>query len=168
LTVNGNLDLATVSAVGQFVKSTSKDLAMAKIVVKGSVNGTRLLAGYDLDGSGVNPDAQIGSVQVSGNWSASDLVAGVVAPPGSRFGEPGNAAISGDDHPRIFSQIGSVTIGGAVTGTVDVASDHFGFVAQRIVAFKVGGQSLAFRAGVGGEVFSLGTTGDVTAREVVV
>ncbi len=168
LTVNGSLDAATVSAVGQLVKTASKDLALASIVVKGSVSGSRILAGYDLDGTGVNPDAQIGSVRVSGNWVASDLVAGVAALTGTGFGEASNAAISGDDRPGIVAQIGSVTIGGTVTGTADVATDHFGFVAQRILSFKVGAQSLALRSGVSGEVFSLGTTNDVRVREVVV
>lgn len=168
LTVNGSLDSATVSAVGQLVKSASKDLALASILVKGSVSGSRILAGYDLDGTGVNPDAQIGSVRVGGNWSASDLVAGVAAPTGAGFGEASNAAISGDDRPGIVAQIGSVTIGGTVTGTADVASDHFGFVAQRILSFKVGAQSLALKTGVSAEVFSLGSTNDVRSREVAV
>jgi hypothetical protein len=168
LTVNGSLESATVSAVGQLVKSAGKDLALASIVVKGAVSGSRILAGYDLDGTGVNPDAQIGSVQVGGNWSASDLVAGVTAPTGTGFGEAGNAAISGDDRPGIVSQIGSVTIGGTATGTADVTTDHFGFVAQRILSFKVGAQSLALKTGVSGEVFSLGSTNDVRVREVAV
>ena len=138
LSFGGDATDVTVSARGQAVQGRSVDLAIGRIDVKGSVNGSDFLAGYDLNGSAVNPDAQIGAVKILANWTASNLVAGVISGADTGFGNPLDAKAPGTDSTAILSKIASVQIGGIVTGTAS-AGDHFGFVAQDVVSFKVAG-----------------------------
>jgi hypothetical protein len=101
------------------------------------------------DGSASNADASIGSVRVVGNWTASDLVAGVNDAGSTGFGDADDTKIiGGTDRSGFVSQIGSVNISGAITGSAE-ADDHFGFVAQRILSFKTGPNSLAFNLAAG-------------------
>ena len=138
LSFGGDATNVTVTARGQAVQGRSVDLAIGRIDVKGSVSGSDFLAGYDPNGNAVNPDAQIGAVKVLSGWTASNLVAGVIAGADAGFGNPLDAKAPGADSAAILSKIASVQIGGIVTGTTS-AGDHFGFVAQDVVSFKVAG-----------------------------
>jgi len=89
------------------------------------------------------------------------------------FGDADDAppAVNGTATP--VSRIASIVIGGAIQGTVQ-GGDHFGFVAQEIVKFKVNGVSLPLTPGPGNDdpqsndpLFLLATTGDVRLREFV-
>src|SRR5262249_20258637 len=115
----------------------------------------------------LNADAQIGPVTVVGDWVASNLVAGVVEGDADGFGDADDARISGPgttDNPNILSKIASVSIGGVVVGTA-APGDHFGFEAQQIGPFRVGGVLVPLTAGP--DVVELSpTTGDVTIREL--
>lgn len=174
LAVKGSIFDAVISARGQLVQGATTDLAIGSLTVGGAVEQTNVFAGYDLDGNAVNPDAQIGAVKVTLDWIASNLVAGVQSSTG-HFGDGNDSIIpSDDDHSQIISRIASVTIGGAVKGTPDSASstDHFGFVAQQILAMKVGGKVLPLSKTVDGEVITFDRTSptdinpDVSAREI--
>ncbi len=138
LSFGGDAEDVTVTARGQAVQGRSVDLAIGRIDVQGSVTGSDFLAGYDVNGNAVNPDAQIGAVKVLANWTASNLVAGVIAGADAGFGNPLDAKAPGADSATILSKIASVQIGGTVTGTA-LAGDHFGFVAQDVGSFKVAG-----------------------------
>lgn len=76
--VSGAVTDSRILARGQAVQGASVDLALASFSA-GSVSGSLILAGYDLNGVATNADAQIGAVVVVGTWSASSLVAGAVA-----------------------------------------------------------------------------------------
>src|SRR5262249_29691987 len=98
----------------------------------------------------------------------SNLVAGVAAGADGNFGTADDAKISGTgttDSPTIISKIASITINGQVLGTVG-GTDHYGFVAELIGAFSVGGTAFPLHAGPDNDVCDVGATGDVTVREV--
>ena len=116
----------------------------------------------------MNPDAQIGAVKVAGNWTASNLIAGVIVGSDPGFGNEFDTIAPGFDNALIVSKIASITIGGAVSGT-GTGGDHFGFVAQRIGKVKIGTQTFAMQDAVGEQVFEVdGVNNDVTVREVPV
>ena len=164
LEVQGNLNDVLITANGRAVQGRQSDLAIARMHIAGDVMSSQILAGYDLEGRPVNPDAQIGPVTVDGNWIASDLVAGVQDVAGDGFGNDDDAAI-GAGNPNIISRIASVVIQGAITGSAD-ASDHFGFVAEEIAFFKYNGSVVALDPGTR-DVQSLDLqNNDVFLREV--
>lgn len=167
--VNGNVTNSTISAVGQAVVNPALgDLAIAKLTIKGNVSGSQILAGYDQSGTALNADASIGPVNVTGNWTASDLVAGVQDVNSDGFGNADDTKNTvGINNPTLISKIASVVIGGTVTGTAG-GTDHFGFTAQRILAFKANGVVTVLTAGTGNDDKPLGTTGDVKIHEVPV
>jgi len=173
ITVGGDVTNANISARGQAVQ-TATDLAIGKITVTGNVSGTSIRAGYDTQfTNAVNADAQIGPVIVKGNWTASNLIAGVIDVGANGFGNADDARITGGfDNAKIVSQIASIVINGVVGGTASPTNDHFGFVAQKIGAMKISGVVVPFSAVVA-QSFPLASTGasptnDVTAREVAV
>jgi len=173
LTVGGDVTNAGISARGQATQGAASDLAIGKITFKANVTGTSIRAGYDTQFTNpVNADAQIGAVAVTGNWTASNLIAGVIDGGTNGFGtQPDDVKIGGFDNARIVSQIARIVIGGAVAGTPG-SGDHFGFVAQRIGALKIAGVVSAFTA-AGVQKFELAAAGttptnDVTALEVPV
>src|SRR5262249_50461325 len=125
--------------------------------------------GYQVGGTPVNADAQIGTVSVGGNWIASSIVAGVKAGADLKFGTADDAKPFGlgvKDDPNLFSKIGSVAIHGQVLGTNGAINDHFGIVAEEIGHFSAGGVTIPVHAGRHNDVINLGITGDVTLREV--
>jgi len=159
LTFMGDLQGSTISALGQVVQGKTTDLTLAKLDVRGQVAGTSIFAGYDRSGAAANPDAQIGTVTVKGNWTASNLVAGATGGGDPGFGNPLDAKAPGVDNLGIVSKIASVVIGGSVSGS-GVPGENFGFVAQLVAKVKVGttiyalntkadGQSFAVANGVG-------------------
>jgi hypothetical protein len=169
ITVNSNVSGGSkFSARGQAIQSATADLAIGRIAINGNLSDSAILAGYDTALTAVNPDAQIGSVYVKGTWTTSDLVAGVIDGGAAGFGTVGDVKIAGADNAKIVSQIASIVIGGSITGTVG-GTDHFGFVAQKIVAMKVGPTVVPFTAATG-QFFEVAATStdDVTAREVPV
>jgi hypothetical protein len=143
-------------------------LAIRSVSVGGRVENARILAGYDTNGIASNPDVQVGPVTVGGDWAASSLVAGVAAGGDGLFGTADDAAIGGGV-ATIHSKIAGVTVKGQAYGTF-AGSNHFGFVAQEVVKFSVGGVALPLKPGASNDVapntFDVGITGDLTVREV--
>jgi hypothetical protein len=168
VTFKGDIDTVGVVARGQATPGATTDLAIGKITVLGNAISSRFRAGYDtLDSfyttlTPVNPDAQIGSVFVKGNWTTGDILAGVVDGGDAGFGTEGDVKISGTDNPKIISQIASIVIGGNVTGAAG-GTPHFGFTAQKLGAVKVGATALHFTSAPN-ESFDVAA--GVTAREV--
>jgi len=166
---------STITAVGQAAPvAAAGDVAIKSLTVNGDVTDSKILAGYAVAvGSSVasaptavNADASIGTVKVTGNWTASSLIAGVQDTDGDGFGDADDVKIAGGtDRTNMRSQIASVTITGTVNGSNSNQNDHFGFEAQRILAFKSGGVALKF-TGATDAPTELGTTSDITVREV--
>ncbi len=173
LTVGGNLDDSLISARGQAVASRSADVAIGSLTIggraetTGNVSGSQILAGYDLDGVAVNPHAQIGSVKVTHDWTASSLIAGIVDANSDGFGGGDDELIPlvEGDTSTVISKIASITIGGTVSGTPEGVNpnDTFGFEAQQIGKFKSAAGSLALTA-LPGQSFTLDS--DTFLREI--
>lgn len=155
-------------------------VAFGKITIGGSVANAILHGGFDTESTLFDSDAQIGAVVVGGDWIASSLVAGVrnLGADGLVGGSGQNTdnidfadgndvftASPGDD-ATVFSTIASITIGGRVRGTVGSATDHFGFVAQRIGSFKLAGEAITLNVAAPSDVVEVSATGDVKVREV--
>src|SRR5262249_50422626 len=118
-----------------------------------------------------NADAQIGSVFVGGNWTASSIAAGVDPTNGS-FGDADDAKLSDNtglfpprDRAGVSSRIGRVTIVGQVTGTGGGPA-HYGIVAENVGAVPVAGARLTLAAGNGNDDLAVGTTGDFRVHEI--
>jgi hypothetical protein len=146
-------------------------IAIKSLSVAGRVEFADILGGYDTNGNGdpSNPDAQIGTVTIGGDWIASNLVAGVVAD-NAFFGDGDDDPITETGEPdALFSKITRIVINGQVIGTGAIG-DHFGFVAQQISSFKVGGTALPLTSGAGNDTagFVVSTTSDVRVREVAI
>lgn len=159
---------STVSAFGSAAAKLSAkkgDIAIGSLTVNGAVDHSQILAGYDVFGGAANADASIGSVVVKGNWTASNLIAGVQDVDEDGFGDADDVRIVGGvDRSDFISTIAKIQIDGVVAGTVE-GDDHFGFEAERILSVKAGSTKLAFNKLADGQSFDL-VAGDLTAREV--
>jgi len=174
ITIGGSLignstNLVIISAVGQakLPKGTTTDVAIASLTVRGRVVFTNILAGYDPNATAVNGEASIGAVTVGQDWIASNLVAGVAADNHGLFGTPGDTEIGGAETTEdLLARIARILIKGQVLGTPSTSGDHFGFVAEEINAFSVGGVAYKLKAGPSNDSVSVGDTQDVTLLEV--
>ena len=152
-----------ISALGQAKPGKTSDVAIGALTILGSVQDLNVLAGYDTSLAAINGDAQIGHVFVAGSWTAGNLVAGAANDAGTlptaddnlNFGDAGDHSI-GTGSASILARIASISIGGRISGSPG-GTDHFGFVAQQIGRFVIGGTPLTLTAS-----YDLGPTGDVT------
>ena len=122
-----NLDDVKIFAAGVLNPAKAANAtAIKSLTVTGSVKASHILAGYDATGAAVNADVQIGAVKVTGQWIASDLVAGVRAGDDGIFatGDANETLIPGGN--AIVAKIASITIKGAAFGTVDNLTDGDG------------------------------------------
>lgn len=157
-----------ITAGGASAPTPTSDLAMGKITIGGSVERTQIIAG----GFGTNPNAQIGTVKVGGDWIQSSLAAGVsnLGADNANGGTGANAdnVNFGDTHDRLaagsIAKIASITIGGQVIGS-PASGDHFGFCAGAIGSFKAGGVVAKITPAKDAPIELAPLTGDVTLRE---
>jgi hypothetical protein len=119
---------------------TNNDYAFGAINVGVVVRHATILAGYttltDVKLAESNPNAQIKTVVVKGDWVASSLVAG--AKWNDNFGDGTDVIATGLDNIRITARFDSVSILGQIIGTAGVGTDHYGFVTQAVLAMSVG------------------------------
>ena len=176
--IEGNADARVlITARGQAIvpQNSTKDVALQSFQVGGSVSYADILTGYNqadtLAVAAVNPNAQIGKVTVTGDWVASNLVAGAAYSP--TFGIGTDVKSGGVDNPDITSTIASIIIGGQISGTPDSPTDYFGFVAQEIKRFQAGGtKPLPLNTGAGNDNdpvtprYNFGSTFDVRLFEL--
>jgi len=163
LTFGAGISHFEVSARGQAKHGAKTDVAIGAVSVHGDVAETQFLAGYDTSLNPLNGEAQIGAVHVAGNWTASDLVAGIEDETGDGFGSATNSIIPGGN-PAIVSKIASVVITGSVTGTA-ASGDHFGFVAHLLGPLTIGGTKISVKSPTSPVELDL-VNHDVTAREI--
>jgi hypothetical protein len=156
---------AIISARGQETPTGASDIAIGSLRVLGRVEYAHIRAGCDINGVGLNADAQIGGVYVGSDWIASSITAGA-APGNSSFGDADDAKIAGvKDDSAVFSKIGSLIIGGQTMGTVG-GTDHFGIVAEIVGALKFGGVSIPTAPDKSNDDFAIGITGDFRVNEI--
>jgi hypothetical protein len=158
---------AIISALGQATPKAPNDLAIAGLTVGGRVEDAQILAGYSFNGSNLNPtsaDAQIGNVSVGGDWIASNLLAGATPTGSGQF----EKITGGTDNAAITSSIASITIAGEVLGTLPTLSntDSYGFAAELVKSFTIGGTKIKLLSGLDNDYFAIGTTVDVALEEV--
>ena len=129
--------------------------AIGLITVANSVFSTDILAGYDIDGLPLNPDARIDTVIIGNGTSGflieSNIVAGADAGPDGEFGTSDDfqiGATAGPDgilgtsddvlagFPTIFATINRVAVGSIGSGNV---STIYGIVADRVIAVEIDG-----------------------------
>ena len=154
----------TITARGMPRPGLTRDLAIGVLSVGGSVEFARILAGYDFSLRPTNADASIGTVEVDGDWVASDLVAGAVAGADGLFGTSDDARIRRGS-PRRLARIVSIAVGGTVQGTL-APLDHFGMVAELVGSLTVNGAAVALTPEAHNDDVALGATGDVRLREL--
>jgi hypothetical protein len=155
---------AIISALRQS-SPTPADVAIASVSLGGRVEFGEILAGYDVLLDPGNADAQVGAVTVGRDWIASSIAAGVQDINGDGYGNADDALITARDFPNLHSRIGSIVIGGEVMGTT-AAGDHFGFTAESVGALSIAGTVIPLLAGPHNDNESLGSTGDVSVREL--
>jgi hypothetical protein len=126
--------------MARYYPQTETDaVAIQSLTIGGNVTGSQILAGYNLAGAATNADASIGKVLVRGNWSASDLVAGIADITADDFGRNDTLIPGGSD--SIVATIASLTIRGTATGST-IPDDFFGITAESIRKAKIGGMAL--------------------------
>ncbi len=160
----GNVDAQVgIVARGAAVPGATADVAIGSVTIGGRVERSLIAAGYSVDFLGQNADAQIGSVSVGGDWIASSLLAGINPFTDGKIGTADDRELLGGedfgaglvkDSNALTSKIASIVIKGGVFGTPGLTTDSFGFVAQEIVAFKIGGTVFPLKPGVANDVFA--------------
>lgn len=159
-----------ISAVGTAQQSTQHDLAIGSIHVGGAMKNVDVLAGFDLNTNPVNVDAQIGSIHITKDLIATNLVAGVTSGAGDAyFGDTNDQRITDSTDRPFPSKLRTVIIGGVVDGSSDSSTDHFGFVADQIGLLKINGAAVALTPGPINDTVPqqiAATTADVFLREV--
>jgi hypothetical protein len=167
-----------ITAVGQasLAPGARSDVAIASLSVGGKVQYADILAGYDENLNGVNGQASIGPVTVGKDWIASNLIAGAsgnndttTVAADTNFGGTGSINLPpAFPKANLTAAIAGIIIDGAVLGTPAFVNnqDQFGFVAQEIAAFSVGGVAFKLNPGPGNDNLPVGDTGDVNLLEV--
>jgi hypothetical protein len=171
---------AIISARGSATPTATTDVAIGSLRVLGRIELGNILAGFDAGGIARNADAQIGTVNIGGDWIGSNIVAGAVnlgtdnLPGGLgsnadnvNFGNINDVKMSGmvKDDSLVSSRIASLTIGGQVMGTIG-PFDHFGIVAENVGAVRIGGTLLGLAVGKSNDDFLVGITGNLRVNEV--
>jgi hypothetical protein len=133
---------------GAFGTAAKTDIAINSVKVGGNVYYTNILAGYDwrsqdlvssTSTGALNVDAQFGNLNVQGDWMGSNLAVGAKAGDDGLLGTQDDVRIvPGGAGPPINAVLKSVVIGGQVLATPDL-TDRYGFVAEEIKSFRVGG-----------------------------
>jgi len=159
-----------ISAAATMSPTDKTDSAFGSINIGGRVAFANLLGGYNTDLDAVNGHAQIGVVNVKGDWIASNLIAGSKTTQSTPedFGTVTDTVISGAGPAAVIAKIASIRIGGTVMGTGSDATDHFGFEAQQIGKFHFGKTTIHLNTGAGndGDILSQQTGGDVSLHEI--
>jgi hypothetical protein len=178
LTINGSVfgsaaNHATILARGVYLKATP--LALGRLTIKGSAEFLDVFGGrYNATSATTqNGDANIGSITVSGEWTAGNITAGIDPGSGLQFGDDNDTAAAFGNSADFHSKIASVMIHGRAMGTVG-GTDHFGFSAEEIGSLTVGAVKIPLLAKPGNDnnnrpdaiLLNLGSTGDFTAHEV--
>jgi hypothetical protein len=164
--IRGDLDGARISALGVINPATAADgRAIGTLSIGGNITAAQILAGYDRTGAALNANAGIARVTVGGNWTASDLVAGVTRGIDGMFGTDDDVRIANGN--QIIARIASIVIKGSVSGT-ERGTDHFGFVAEQVGAFKAGRTNFTLTQGASNDLagMTLGATRDLILREI--
>ncbi len=165
-----------ISAEGNLNPADLKTaLAIKSVTVARGVTNALILGGYGTAGTATNPDAQIGTVTVNGDWTASSLVTGATSGTDAFFGNTNDATISDGAGDGVVARIAKIVIKGSVAGSYTTPTDHFGFVAHEIGSLMIGGRKVLLTTGPGNDDLTAGdpllllaASGDVRVHETAV
>jgi hypothetical protein len=155
-----------ITAGGTLEAGTDKQaLAIKSVTIRDFFEHGRILAGYNIELSPVNPDVQIGTVEVgqansenSVVWRFSDVVAGAESQFNDRFGDSDDRLIGGSSGTSVIAKIASVIINGEVE-TFNVAARGFfgasGIVAEHVVSVELEGSNISLSNGPRNDTFVL-------------
>lgn len=168
--------LGKISIGGDFSGQIDSAQNVASIKIGGSANFALILVGHQFPGN--NPSVFLGSLQVKGDWIASNLTVGTgnLGADDAVGGSGANAdnVNYGNGHDVVAvgsantGKVNSIVIGGEILGTEPNISttDHFGFVAVQIGFMKVDGVSVPIDQGGATQLIDVGTTGDVDIHKL--
>jgi len=151
-------NIGTVRVGAQIYDGSIESQAdIGSIIVGGTVRDATILAGA-ISGTITNTGAvSIGTVVVGGNWIGSNLSAGVAeGASDDGYGNANDVAVSSS------AKVARIIIDGVVSG--DPPTPHFGFDAESIGLFLIGGEKVPFNPanGVADGVYALSLpTGNV-------
>lgn len=159
--------VAATHLLGANWLSAKRDEAIGNIRVRGNVLWSEINAG-NISKKGINADARIDSIDVGGTWTASIISAGAVSSNGDRGGlfSGLGALIHGPevkDTPSLYSQIGSVRIGGTILASKSGKSS--GILAESIGSIRIAGRSVKLQNGVRNDTMSIGPGGALVVDE---
>ena len=139
--IDGDSEGTIYITAGGVVGATGKSaVAIDRLIVTGSVRYAQILAGYDANEFGFNPDAQIKLIQVGSSESETvlfetDIVAGISHGGDFRFGTFDDQVIEAEGSTeRTLSTIHRLEIAGAVTAR------GRGIVAEEVKFISVNGE----------------------------
>lgn len=149
LKVTGNItgDVFTpvsITAFGAPKKGKTTDVAIKKIIVQGDIEFADILAGYGAGSLPLNEDAQISLIQVTGNMTATNIVAGIEDVGDDGFGNADDSKIAADTD-NIVSTIAKIIVGGVIDGFG--GGDDFGITAELVKSIKIGPNAVVLTPG---------------------
>jgi hypothetical protein len=103
-----------------------------------------------------------------GDWSATDVVAGVTAGSDGFFGTADDAGIVQVGVPtKIHSEIAHVTIKGQIVPSANQQiPTHYGIVAEQVVTVRLAGSEIALQTGANNDHVEIGGAKDTAVQEV--
>lgn len=133
--------------------------SITSVTISESIFNTDILAGYNTDGIGFNPDAQIGTVKIGtgtgpGHMQGTNIVAGIGVGSDGKFGTFDDVVFAGSSSSPAYSKIASVIVKGTIEPT-DSSGDSFGILAENLVSLKVGGSTLSLASGALNDSYKL-------------
>jgi len=133
----------------------------------GDVSFAEILAGYSAPsavgtprGSLVDAGANIGTVNVSGTFSASSIVAGVDAGGDGKFGtlDDQQTTTGQPVNQNLISRIASVILGNVAANANASATAAFGILAEQVDSIKVNGAAITHQKGPHNDEIEIGGT----------
>jgi hypothetical protein len=165
--IGNSTNPAIISAVGpaNVPYGATSDVAIGSLTVNGAVSWGDILAGYNtntqnstvLTGTGVNANAQIGTVTIHRTLSATNIIAGVGLGTNGDFGNSSSALLSGagvTNLPSIVSKISRIVVTSTVDQPTSTSTDTFGIAAQYIVSGSIDGTALKLTPGADNDTFA--------------
>lgn len=162
---NGGTDAVIGDKSASVVISAVEGIRSATF--SGNVSFAEILAGYSAPsavgtprGSLVDAGANIGTINVTGTFSASSIVAGVDAGGDGKFGtiDDQQTTTGQPANQNLISRIASVILGNVVANANASATTAFGIVAEQVDSIKVNGAAITVQKGPHNDEIEIGGT----------
>jgi len=129
--------------------------SIAAVTVNESASFADIIAGYTVNGTPFNPNAQIGTIKVGvgtgpGTVTGVNIIAGMTPGSDGQFGTSDDVPISSSSTPSI-SKIASIIVGSVVSTSSSL--DSYGFEATNIGALKIGSTVIPLHGGPRNDFF---------------